>query len=488
MHESIQKKAINATKWSAIINILRKLISPITNMILARLLAPEIFGVVATLTMVVSFADIFTDAGLQKFLIQHEFIDEDDLYKSASVAFWTNFLLSVFLWIIIFIFKDSIAYLVGSDGYGVQLAVISISIPLLSFSSIQQAIFKRNFDFKAMFIPSIINAIIPLVITVPIAYFTHSCWSLIIGTLVANLSDAILLTLKSKWKPKFFYDFSRFKQMFAFSMWTLFEKLSVWLTLNIDIFILGNIISKYYLGLYKSGLNMVNQISNLVVAVIVPVLFSTLSRLQNDEIKYKKMFNFFQKESSIILVPMCVGMFIYRDVVTWILLGNNWMEASLLIGTNGLIQVFIILIANFASEVYRSKGKPKISFLVQIIYVLVFIPLIYYSSFYNFKILVMVRFCASVIFVCMHLIFLKLKFNFSIFNHFKNMKYPILSSMIMAIFGYFIQKLFSNMIGKSLTIILCIIIYFSVLLLFKESREDIKYILKKVGIKKKVKN
>ena len=183
MAKSIQNQALNATKWSAIINILRKLISPITHMILARLLTPEIFGIVATLTIVISFADIFTDAGLQKFLIQHEFFSEDELHKSASVAFWTNLVLSIVIWIFIFIFRDKIAHLVGSDGYGFHLAIVALSIPLLSFSSIQQAIFRRDFDFKGMFIPSLINSLIPLFVTIPIAYFTRSCWSLIIGTL-----------------------------------------------------------------------------------------------------------------------------------------------------------------------------------------------------------------------------------------------------------------------------------------------------------------
>ena len=67
------KVVVNATKWSAITEVVAKLISPITSMVLARLLAPEAFGVVATITMIVTFAEIFTDAGFQKYLIQHEF-------------------------------------------------------------------------------------------------------------------------------------------------------------------------------------------------------------------------------------------------------------------------------------------------------------------------------------------------------------------------------------------------------------------------------
>ena len=78
---NLKNKVVNATKWSTITEIAAKLISPVTNMILARILAPEAFGVVATVTMIISFADMFTDSGFQKYLVQHEFKDENEKYK-----------------------------------------------------------------------------------------------------------------------------------------------------------------------------------------------------------------------------------------------------------------------------------------------------------------------------------------------------------------------------------------------------------------------
>ena len=72
MSTNLNRKIGQATKWSSITEILSKLISPIVNIVLARLLAPEAFGIVATITMVISFAEVFTDAGFQKYIIQHE--------------------------------------------------------------------------------------------------------------------------------------------------------------------------------------------------------------------------------------------------------------------------------------------------------------------------------------------------------------------------------------------------------------------------------
>src|SRR5699024_12139480 len=92
--KQIQRKIANATKWSSITQIIAKIITPLTNMILARILAPEVFGVIATITMIVSFAEMFIDSGFQKYLVQHEFKNEEDKNNSSNVVYWINLTLA----------------------------------------------------------------------------------------------------------------------------------------------------------------------------------------------------------------------------------------------------------------------------------------------------------------------------------------------------------------------------------------------------------
>ncbi|MEG1706766.1 MAG: oligosaccharide flippase family protein, partial [Clostridia bacterium] len=92
-------------------------------MILARIISPEVFGVVATVTMIISFADMITDAGFQKYLVQHDFKDENEKFKNANVAFWTNFGISTILWGCIIIFRKQIAVIVGEPNLGNVIAI-----------------------------------------------------------------------------------------------------------------------------------------------------------------------------------------------------------------------------------------------------------------------------------------------------------------------------------------------------------------------------
>ena len=286
MQDNLNTKVKTATKWATIGEIASKLVTPITSMVLARLLTPEAFGVVTTLTMIISFAEIFTDAGFQKYLVQHEFKDDQDRDENTNVAFWSNLVMSLFLWGLIAIFSTPLAALVGNPGLGHVLIVACSSIPLAAFSSIQGALFRRNLDFKTLAKVRIISTVIPLIVTVPLAFYLRSYWALVIGTIVVNLVNALLLTLFSNWKPRFYFDFSKLKEMFSFTVWSMLEAISIWLTGYVDVFIVGTMLSQYYLGLYKTSSTLVGQIMGLITAVTTPILFSALSRLQNNEVEF----------------------------------------------------------------------------------------------------------------------------------------------------------------------------------------------------------
>ena len=85
-NQNLNSKVISATICSGITEIVAKLVAQVTTMVLARLLTPDAFGVLVTAQMVISFAEIFTDAGFQKYIVQHEFVDDSDKYKSTAIA------------------------------------------------------------------------------------------------------------------------------------------------------------------------------------------------------------------------------------------------------------------------------------------------------------------------------------------------------------------------------------------------------------------
>ena len=460
----MNKKIGNATVWSSITELMAKIVGPIVNIVLARLLLPEAFGVVASINVVISFAEVFTDAGFQKYLIQHEFTDEDALDKSTNVAFWTNLSLSALACLVIFLFKDKIATLVGSPGLGMPISLASLLIVLQAFSSIQMARYKRDFDFKTLFFVRMGTSLLPLVVTIPLAVILRNYWALLIGNFASLTFRAVALTVKAKWKIKFYYNFALLKEMFSFTSWTLLESVSVWLTSYIDVFIVGSVLSSHYLGLYKTAMTTVNSYMGIVTASVLPVVFSALSRYQNDEKQFKQTFFTFQRLTAVLVIPMGVGIYLFRDTVTQILLGSQWMDAADFLGLWGLTGAITIVISHFSSEVYRSKGKPRISVLEQIIHLAFVIPTLLIAVKYGFEVLCLSRAAVRLQGLFVSFIVMRIVFGFQTKKILANIWPTVLSSLAMGMFGYLLKPIFSGIVWQFFVIFLCVVVYFAVLL------------------------
>lgn len=477
----LKKKIIIATKWSSITELIAKLIAPITGIVLARLLTPDAFGVVTTILMILSFIEIFTDAGFQKYLVQHEFTDAEDCQQSATVAFWCNFILSLVIWGGIIIFSEPIAKSVGNPGLGNVIAISCICIPLLAFSSIQMALYKRNLDFRTLFRVRIIALLVPLIVTIPLAFFLRSYWALVIGTIATYAVNAIFLSLYSAWTPRFYFSFKKLKEMLSFSMWSMIEQLSIWLTGYLDIFIISGHMSMFYVGLYKVSMTTVAQIMGIITAATTPVLFSSLSRLQNDRPQFENMFFKFQQYVGLLVLPMGVVIFCYQDVITWLLLGEQWMEASGFIGLWGLTSALTIVLSHYSSEIYRSLGRPKLSVLAQWLHIIVLWPAIIIAVKYGFELLYIVRSFIRIELIVVNLVILYVALKFSVRKMVLNVAPSIGAAIIMGLSAYLLRGIMGDSVWCLLASgLFSLGIYVVVISIFPRERLLLKNIAQRV--------
>lgn len=482
MSNELNNKIKHAAKWSVITEVIAKFITPITSMMLARLLTPEAFGVVATLTMIISFAEIFTDAGFQKFLIQQEFRDEKEREQSTTVAFWSNLSMSLLIWAVIAVFSEPLAVMVGNPGLGHVLVIACISIPLSAFSSIQIALYKRDLDFKTLFKVRIIGICIPLFVTIPLALWLRNYWALVCGTIASNIVNAVLLTYYSTWKPRIYYSFNKFKEMFSFTIWSVVEAVTIWMTGYIDIFFIGIYLNEYYLGLYKMSIATVGSLTSIIISATTPILFSGLSRLQNDNEAFKQMFFKFQKLVGMLIIPLGVGIFCYSDLITAILLGGQWGEASDFIGLWGLSSAFTIVFAHYSSEVYRSKGRPKLSVLAQVLHLVVLLPVVYWSVQYGYGTLIWSRSLVRFESIIVNMIIIYYTVKMSPWRMLINVAPSIIAAIVMGCFAWGISGLMNGIFGQFIGIILSSILFFITVSLFPIERAIL------IGFVKRLKN
>ena len=365
MERELQRRFAGAARWSVGAEVAAKLASLGVNMLLARLVAPAAYGVLATAMMVTSFADLFTDAGFQKYLIQHEFLEDGERRDAADVAFWTNLAFSLLLWAAICLLRDPIAAFAGSPGYGAVVALACAQLPVTAFTSVAMALLRRALDFRRLFFLRMAQSAVPLVVTVPLALLGLSHWALVLGTLAGHVVNAAVLLCSGTWRPRWFYRFGVLRGMFSFSCWTLLEAISIWACSWFDIFLIGHAFSDYSLGLYRNAVNNAGALLALVTTPVYTVLFAGLSRLQEDEAGFWRMFYTTLQALAFLVFPMGVGLFLYRDLATAVLLGSQWTEAVPIVGLWALSSALMAVVSAPCSEVLRAKGLPRLSLLCQ---------------------------------------------------------------------------------------------------------------------------
>lgn len=463
-------KVVAAAKWSLITEILAKLITPITNIILAHILAPTAFGILATIMMVISFAEMLADAGFQKFLVQYEFESEEAKQKSVSVAFISNIVLAIVLWIAIIVCRDELASLVGNEGLGIPLAVMGAMLPLSAFSSIQMAMYRRNFNFKFLLSIRMITIITPLFVSIPMALGGFDYWSLIAGLLVAQLFTAIALCVRQEKLISIYFSYPIFRNMFSFSAWSLAEAFSIWLTAWVDTFIISHFLNAYYLGVYKMPTAIVTTVMAIATSSMAPVLFSALSRHQHNKEEFEKTFLTFQRYMALFLVPLGVGMFVYQDFIVQILLGPQWKLAGIVLGSWALSSSLVTAISYLISEAFRAKGMPNISFLAQMLHLIVLIPVIYICVQYDFTTFVYARSIVRIQMIGVLLYLLAVYVKMDAWSVIFNIKAYIITSAIIGIGSYALLHLYNSMIWTIFCICVSLISYLVVLYLFPTER------------------
>lgn len=474
----MESKIFRATRWSVVSEIIAKIISPITTMLLARVLSQEVFGIVASITVVTSMADMLTDAGFNAYILQHQFASKEEERKTIDVCFWSNAGLSVFLYFIIVVFSSQFAAFVGAPGYSSALIVASLVLPLTSFSSVSITVLRKRMDFKRVGIIRVVSKALPLVVTLPLALLGIGYWALIIGMLAGEAVNAILGLTLGGYVPRAFYRFSILKSVLGFSSWTFAETILEWLLANIAIMAVSKIFGLTYSGVFKTSITIVTQITASVYALYSNVYKASMSLAQNDEVEFERLFRTFQKYASMLMLPLGIGVLLMRDFVVYILLGSNWDNAATLVGLWGLASSLSVGFGAFYSDAIRAKGLPKFLVIIDSIYLAFLLGLLAFAntmSFYSFSI----WYCLlKLIQPVLQMIYGQKICHVRITEVIKTCRPQIFASLIMAIPIILANTVFNlpytAVIGNFVLVALCVLIYGICLLLFTPDKAAAK--------------
>ncbi len=472
------KEIINSIKWSAFSEFASKTLPPVFYIISARLLTPEDFGVVATSSMVVAFASIIWEAGLSKALIQNP--EYDKINKIANVVFYSNFVISLILYVILFFSSNFLAHFFNDTRLSDVLKVSGISFIIGSLMSVHTALLQKDFKFKELFYSRFIGAMVPGIISVILAYLGLKYWALVWGTIISMIMQAIILWKINHWRPSRDYDWDIARKIFKFSRWVLLSGLLSWFYIWGDLFVLSLYFNAHKLGLYRTGNYFVSTILGFITAPFLPVMYSYFSKIQQDRENIKNKLLLSSKILSFFVLPIGTFLYIGSEIVSDLIFGKKWQGIEYVIGILAL-QQSISWTIGLNTEAYKAVGRPDIETKILLYSLPIFLIVYIFSAHISFEVFLICRFLIVFIGLYIHLYFFKKILNVSFFEYFKNIKIELIFIFIYLFLYQFLITIYN--IGEYRKIIF--IIMFAIFYIVLTARFDksfyvnfIKYIAK----------
>ncbi|MGE6328535.1 lipopolysaccharide biosynthesis protein [Psychrobacter pacificensis] len=286
---SINRKITSGILWNFASLFMTRGASTIFTLFLARLLAPEAFGLIAMVTIVFELANTFVSSGLGTALIRNKSVSDTDF----NTVFYTNIVLSIIAYTTIFIGSPYVANFYNQPELILLIQVMGLSVFINATKIVQSAIFNRDMNFKALMKSNTLSVVLSGVLGVLAAWYGLGVWSLVIQSLSSACISGIMLWSMSNWKPSLKFSYESFTKLFKFSKNLLAEGILDVIFRNSYILVIGRLFSAEVTGIYFFATKLSNLISQQLTSAIQQATLPALATMQDEtaalRVKYRQI-------------------------------------------------------------------------------------------------------------------------------------------------------------------------------------------------------
>ncbi len=321
---STQKdKAIRTTKWSAIERLAVQAIQLVISIIIARLLCPEDFGIIGMISIFLGVSQSFIDCGFSQALIYKNNRTNTD----SSTIFYFNIVIGFLCYGIIYAIAPFIADFYHMPILKSVTRIISLSIPITSFSLVQRALLTANCDFKSQSFGSVPAALLSGIIGIIMAYNNYGVWALVVQQLSYLIIDTLILWIIAKWRPSWCFSWVSFKAFAKYGSKLLASGLIDTLYNNSYLIVIGKCFNATELGLYSKAKTFPYFASVEPANILRRAVFPLLCQVKDDTAKLINIYSEYLKISVAIITPLIMGLCALSKPVIVLLLSDKWLAA-----------------------------------------------------------------------------------------------------------------------------------------------------------------
>ena len=293
----------------------------VLSIILARLVSPSDYGIIALILVFIQIANVFVQSGFNTALIQKKDSDDTDF----SSIFYLSLFVAFICYLILFFTAPFIAKFYNQEILTSVIRVVSLTLFFGAINSVQSAYVAKKMQFKNFFYSSVIAVFVSGVVGICFAYIGFGVWALVIQHLVNNVLIVVVLLFTVSWRPKFLFSFIRIKNLFGFGWKLLCSGLLDTVFRNIYNLLVGKFYNSQVLGFYNRGTQFPQTITNSIDGAIQSVMLPTLSAKNDNIEELKRITRKSISMSAFVLMPSMFGLAAVAEPLVKVLLTDKWL-------------------------------------------------------------------------------------------------------------------------------------------------------------------
>lgn len=361
MGDNTNNKILAGIGWAYGERILAQIVSLSVSVVLARMLDPEHYGIIAIVTVFINILDAFVSGGFGSALVQNRNADDLDF----NTICWFSICASSVLYLVLFLASPYIASFYDMSQLTWVTRVMGVRLIISAFNSVQHAYVQRHMEFKRFFFSTLGGTLFSAVVGIIMAFKGLGVWALVAQYMVNSVIDTVVLRFTIQWKPRLEWSLERLKNMLGFALHMLGATLTNTIQDNVRSLIIGKVFTSQDLAYYNQGKKYPATLMNNLVGSVQKVMFPAFTD-QGERGQIKQTMRKAIRLSSFVLVPAIVGVVAVADTFVLLLLTDKWAQAIPYLRIASLIYLTRTMNSLFQSSLL-AVGKSNVNMAHEIV-------------------------------------------------------------------------------------------------------------------------
>lgn len=426
---SIVKIAFKQGLWLGIFKFFTQIFSWASTVIVARLLVPDDYGLMAMATILTGYAALFSEMGLGAAIVQRPSTSQQEL----SSVFWFVLGISLLFAAACFLLAYPTAYIFDETRVIPLTQAVSVIFIINGLQIVPFNLIKKRLEFKKVGFAEMVGSLVSCASMVGLAYLGAGVWTLLLGHIVRSFNKLIFAFYFSKWIPSFCFSFGQIKSFVGFGLIVTMGSTLNYVSEKSDKFFAGIAWPPKVLGYYSFALQLAQLPTEKIVSLINQVSFSVFSELQREKVAFNDFYLKVTKVTAMFILPLFFGGFLAGEELIKVLLGDKWIPIIFLFKILCLSQI-LLAITTINNHVHNAQGRPGWGMCYNAACALFMSISFYFAVKHGLNAMLIPWITTFPVLCIVFIIATLIKIKVGIFAYLKNLSTPVMATFVMCIF------------------------------------------------------